>query len=413
MKKCLVDRIRIISKSLLIFIVLLVMCSYTFQPEWGFYSHRLINRMSVFTLPVELISFYKPHIDYMTEHAVDPDKRRYASKHEGSRHYIDIDHWDKLPFPNVPRDFEEALMKYSKIRFVSGMDSVYFDKQITKDSFILSTDYFGGIRLKIDYPTMVKYWKKVIKPMYYDDVWLLSGYDLDELFGTTYFQRNKIDVIIEDHFSEYGIIPYHLEDMQKRLTKAFESNNTTLILRLSAEFGHYIGDAHVPLHTTANYNGQMTNQLGIHAFWESRIPELFAESSWDFFVGKASYVDNKKDFFWKMIIDSHSLLDSALNVEKRLSETFDKDKQFCYDDRLGRTIRIQCPEYAAAYLAEMNNMVEVRMRDAIHAIGSAIYTAWVDAGQPNIMPEASAVITPEPIIIDKSLAPRPHEEFDE
>jgi hypothetical protein len=42
--------------------------------------------------------------------------------------------------------------------------------------------------------------------------------------------------------------------------------------------GHYIGDAHVPLHTTSNYNGQKTNQHGIHGLWESRIPEqLFDE----------------------------------------------------------------------------------------------------------------------------------------
>ncbi len=392
--------------------VITILMSFSYKPDWGFYSHRLINRMSVFTLPIELIPFYKKHIDYMTEHAVDPDKRRYASKHEGSRHYIDIDHWDKLPFPNVPRDFEEALMKYSKIRFVYGKDSLYFEKEMTKDSFILKTDYFGGIRLAVDYPTMVRYWKRMIKPLYYDDEWRLSGYDLDELFGTSYFQRNKIDVLIEDHFSDYGIIPYHLEDMQARLTRAFEANNTALILRISAEFGHYIGDAHVPLHTTANYNGQFTNQLGIHAFWESRIPELFAESQWDFFVGKADYIDNKRDYFWKMIIDSHSLLDSALNVEKRLSVTFDIDKQYCYDERLGRTVRIQCPEYAAAYNAQMNNMVEMRMRDAIHAVGSCIYTAWVDAGQPDLTPTPDAIIKPEPIIIDKTVAPRPHEEFD-
>ena len=71
----------------------------------------------------------------MTEHAIDPDKRRYATKHEGVRHYIDIDQWDKIPFPNVPRDFEEAIIKHCKIKFISGSDSLYFDKVITTDSF--------------------------------------------------------------------------------------------------------------------------------------------------------------------------------------------------------------------------------------------------------------------------------------
>ena len=56
------------------------------------------------------------------------------------------------------------------------------------------------------------------------------------------------------------------------------------ILRISAEIGHYIGDAHVPLHTTENYNGQLSGQEGIHAFWESRLPEMFSDE-FDFFVG--------------------------------------------------------------------------------------------------------------------------------
>ena len=106
----------------------------------------------------------------------------------------------------------------------------------------------------------------MIKPLYYEDEWRLSGYDLDDLFNTSYFLLNKIDVLIEDHFSEHGIVPYHLEITLANLTKAFENKDKASILRISADFGHYISDAHVPLHTTTNYNGQLTDQVGIHAF---------------------------------------------------------------------------------------------------------------------------------------------------
>jgi hypothetical protein len=377
---------------------------------WGFYGHRLINKMAVFTLPEELLGFYKKNIDYMTEHAVDPDKRRYATRHEGVRHYIDIDKWDKIPFPNIPRDFEEAIIKHCKIRLISGLDSVYFEKTISKDSFFLTCPNFGGINLSIDYQTFLKYWKKVIKPLYYEDEWKLSGYDLDELFNTSYFQTNKVDVLIEDHFSEHGIVPYHLEATLGKLTKAFELQDRASILRISAEFGHYISDAHVPLHTTSNYNGQLTNQVGIHAFWESRIPELFAEREYDFFVGKADYIENPRQFIWNIIIKAHSHLDSVLAVEKRLSQTFNSDLQFCYDERLGQTVRIQCPEYADAYTKALGSMVEEQMRSAIHATGSMIYTAWVNAGQPKIPQDNELVnIIDEPIIPDSKVKARPHD----
>lgn len=400
-------------KKVSVGILLLMGIGFSFgfsKPDmWGFFGHKLINRMAVFTLPPELFGFYKKHIEYMTEHAVDPDKRRYATKHEGPRHFIDIDKWDKIPFPNVPRDFEEAIIKHCQIRLVSGSDSLYFDKLITQDSFILTMNYQGGIRLSVDYPTFVKYWKKVIKPLYYEDEWRLSGYDFDELFETTYFQKNKVDILIEDHFSEYGIVPYQIEMHLSRLTYAFEKKDLQTVLRLSAEFGHYIADAHVPLHTTENYNGQLTGQVGIHAFWESAIPEMFAEKEFDFFVGKAEYIENPKDYIWQMITTAHSHLDSVLAIELRLSKTFDSDKQFCYDERLGRTVRIQCREYVEAYMRAMGNMVEEQMRSSILAIGSFIYTAWVNAGQPVL--ETTSLIdtfTP-PIIPDTNVKAREHE----
>lgn len=391
-------------------IVVMLLTAMVKPEAWGFYGHRLINRMAVFTLPPELIGFYKNNIEYMTEHAIDPDKRRYATKHEGVRHYIDIDQWDKIPFPNVPRDFEEAIIKHCKIKFISGSDSLYFDKVITTDSFFLHTNYLGGVHLRIDYPTFVKYWKKVIKPLYYEDEWRLSGYDLDELFNTSYFQQNKIDVLIEDHFSLHGIVPYHLETTLNKLTRAFEIKDRVAILRISAEFGHYISDAHVPLHTTTNYNGQLTDQVGIHAFWESRIPELFAESEYDFFVGKADYIENPRDYIWNIVIKAHGHLDSVLLVEKRLSKEFDSDLQYCYDERLGQTIRIQCPEYAEAYTKALGSMVEEQMRSSIHAIGSLLYTAWVNAGQPIIdASEPQLLVKEEPVVPDKNIKTRAHD----
>ena len=60
---------------------------------WGFYGHKRINRMACFTLPPEMFPFYKRHIDFISDHAVDPDRRRYAVDGEAQRHYIDIDHY--------------------------------------------------------------------------------------------------------------------------------------------------------------------------------------------------------------------------------------------------------------------------------------------------------------------------------
>jgi hypothetical protein len=114
------------------------------------------------------------------------------------------------------------------------------------------------------------------------------------------------------------------------------------------------------------------------------VPELFADEEYDFFVGKPEYIDNPADFFWRAVLASHSMVDSVLGMERELSRTFPSDRQMCPDMRNGLSVLAPCRDYAAAYQTALQGMMERRMRAAIHAVGSAWYTAWVDAGQPDL-----------------------------
>lgn len=359
------------------------------EEEWGFYAHRLINRMAVFTLPPELISLFKDKVNYVSEHAVDPDKRRYASSYEASRHYIDIDHWGEPPFDNLPRDWESALSKFTVIKAITETDTV------TVFSFPVGSAFdIDSVQLKL--PTLdtfkvskekyINTFDEIFIDQYYSESWTvmadryytaLTGEKAPALF-------KNIELIGVDRLSPYGINPYFLPKMQGRLQNAFENKNIPRIISYAAQMGHYIADGHVPLHTTENYDGQLTGQDGLHAFWESRIPELFAEQNFDFFVGKAEYIENKREYFWNIILKSHSYVDSVLTIEKRLRKSWDKGEIYCYDERLNRIVRTECKAYAAAYDQAMDGMVEDRFRASIKAVGSSWYTAWVDAGQPQV-----------------------------
>src|SRR5215212_7412070 len=99
-------------KKLVLFALFCVLGKQSFC--WGFYAHQRINYYAVFLLPPEMMVLYKPNIQFLTDHAVDPDKRRYAVAEEGPRHYIDIDHYGKPPFDSFPRKWEEAVAKYSE-----------------------------------------------------------------------------------------------------------------------------------------------------------------------------------------------------------------------------------------------------------------------------------------------------------
>ncbi len=379
--------------------------------NWGFFGHQRINRMAVFTLPPEMIGFYKQNIEYVTAHAVDPDKRRYASKLEAFRHYIDADHWGVAPFPNLPRRWTDALLRYMDVSVVTekndtlqlfGNNVVRIDttqKRLDKRTITLKSKgiqrIFHKDSLTLNYQTYRNFFAKNIESQYYDDAFIVAPDSLAKLFAAEKIPLKWKGIILKDHLTEYGIAPYHLELMQRRLTTAFKERNSQKILRLSAEIGHYIGDCHVPLHTTENYNGQMSNQVGIHGFWESRIPELFADNEYDYFTGKADYLPNFHGFVWKTITDSHALLDSVLLTEKDLVAKTSQDKQQCYEERLGVNVLVQCKDFARAWQTRMNGMVEARMRAAIRAVGCAWYTAWVDAGQPDLSKLDKPALTPE------------------
>lgn len=193
-----------------------------------------------------------------------------------------------------------------------------------------------------------------------------------------------VEKFTADTLQRYGILPWHMERMMARLTKAFMAGDQARILRLSSELGHYMADAHVPLHACSNHNGQFTGQHGIHGLWESRIPELLADEHFDYWTGKAGYIRNFRDFAWQVTGESARASDTVLWLEKQLSLRFPADRRYAYEIRKGTLVRNYSADYVRAYQALLGDMVERRMRGAIAAVAACWYTAWVDAGQPTL-----------------------------
>lgn len=270
------------------------------KKRWGFYAHKKINRLAVYTLPPEMFGFYKQNIQFITEHAVDPDARRYAVEGEAPRHYIDVDVYGDSAVYKMPRRWKDAVEKYS-----------------------------------------------------------------------------------EDTLQAYGIVPWHIQVMKFRLTKAFEERDAKRILKMSAEIGHYVSDANVPLHTTVNYNGQLSGQYGIHGFWETRLPEKFSDT-YNLFVGRAEYIEDPLAEAWKAVTNAHLALDSVFGFEKMLTEKMGDDKKFSFETRAGKTIQVYSDDFSTAYHNMLNGQVTRRMRASVKMTGDFWFTCWADAGQPDL-----------------------------
>jgi len=185
-----------------------------------------------------------------------------------------------------------------------------------------------------------------------------------------------------------GILPWYIEDLMDKLTKAFKEKKKTEILFIAADLGHYIGDANMPLHTSANYDGQKTNQKGIHALWESRLPELFGEN-YNFYTSDAKFIDDVQKETWQMIMSTHSLIDTLLLVDRELKKKVAEDKIY-KTDKDGKIIKskygqqVFSDEYAKQFHEALNGMVEKQMRESIIETANFWYTAWVNAGKPDL-----------------------------
>ena len=186
----------------------------------------------------------------------------------------------------------------------------------------------------------------------------------------------------EDTLQARGIVPWQINRMYFQLKDAFLLKDPQRILKASAELGHYVADANVPLHTTSNYDGQLTGQAGIHAFWESRLPELYF-GEYDFFVGKATHLDNVQLVAWQAIEQANKALDSVLRIEKQLFEK-SGDKKFNFETKGKQTVKVISEQYAKEYHALLSGMVERQFRSSVKMVGDIWFTAWVDAGQPDL-----------------------------
>jgi hypothetical protein len=277
----------------------LVFVAYRAQ-AWGFFGHRLLNRLAVYTLPPGMIGFYKANIDYLTVNATRPDSRRTVVPDEAPKHFLDVDRYGDSAEYKLPRKYADAVARYG-----------------------------------------------------------------------------------EDSLQRHGIVPWNVVAMKNQLTAAFKARDTDRILRLSADMGHYVADACVPLHTTKNYNGQLTGQRGIHGLWESRLPELLS-ADYDLFTGKAKYLENPTNAIWGAVIRSHAAVDSVLLFEKQMTAQMSGDQKFGYEQRGNNTVRTYSREFSRAYHAKLNGQVERQMRYAAALIGNFWFTCWVDGGSPDL-----------------------------
>lgn len=188
-----------------------------------------------------------------------------------------------------------------------------------------------------------------------------------------------------DTLVEYGYVPYQVVATKEHLTKAFKMKSADSILFYAADLAHYIADAHVPLHTTLNYDGQLTNQKGLHALWETVVPELMMEQQFNLATAhQARYLLQPEKEIWQAVRKSYALLPSVFGEEKAATQLFTEATKYRIQLRKGKEVKYYTSEFGREYGKRLLPSINERLLASSEMIADFWYTAWVDAGKPDL-----------------------------
>jgi len=177
-----------------------------------------------------------------------------------------------------------------------------------------------------------------------------------------------------DRVVEEGILPWATQTTFDSLQFYFEKNDWDNARRMASDLSHYVGDGHMPLHVTFNYNGQETGNKGIHSRYESRMISRYADSiSGE--VKPVEYITAVDSFVFGYLYQSNRLCDSILkadNIAQKAAGNSDSDI------------------YLASMWQNTSEMTQMLFSESTYALGSLIYTAWVRAGSPSLEATSSS-----------------------
>jgi hypothetical protein len=194
-----------------------------------------------------------------------------------------------------------------------------------------------------------------------------------------------------DSLRKEGLVPWEVTRVYGRLVHAFKHELRDSVLFYAADLGHYVADAHVPLHTTKNHDGQLTGQKGMHVLWESLVPEDQLPTYVLNQVEGVNYIAKPQDFIFQILLESHAMLPTMFQAEKEVRASLGESGSFEMVEKYGRQQRYYTKAFIQAYGAKVGVSVQKRMLLASSRVASFWFSAWKDAGSPAWVNQDAAV----------------------
>ncbi len=190
------------------------------------------------------------------------------------------------------------------------------------------------------------------------------------------FIHPNYDSIVAQHGTwfviDQGILPWATLRCYDSLKSCFRRGDWNRSALFAADLSHYVGDGHMPLHITLNYNGQETGQTGIHSRYETKMIARY-ESMITYTIDSVIFIDDVSNYIFNYLYLNYQYVDSIL-----------------FADSVATTMAgaVGSDSYYQHLWSGSQRFTTWLMKSGSEALINLIYTAWVEAGSLRMYPNS-------------------------
>jgi hypothetical protein len=175
-----------------------------------------------------------------------------------------------------------------------------------------------------------------------------------------------IAVYGEQFVEDNGYLPWATLAMYDSVVSCLERGDWTNAKKYGADLGHYVADGHMPMHLTRNYDGQFSDNKGIHARYEIEMIDRYHDQV-SYSGTPAAEVSNVTQYIFNYIYSNYAYMDSILIADDYAREM---------------TGGTSSELYYTALWERTEHLTNQLFGKASHALAELLYSAWIDAGRP-------------------------------
>ncbi|HEX5483848.1 MAG TPA: hypothetical protein VFZ08_14595 [Terriglobia bacterium] len=162
-----------------------------------------------------------------------------------------------------------------------------------------------------------------------------------------------------------GTLPWQIGEYSLRLTNDFRQQKWNQALEDAAALGFYVTEAHDPLQTTENHNGQLTGQTGLAARFGTELVDRYKNFIF-FRATPAVKINDPTEYAFQTVLEANTWVNRILFEDRNALDSLPD-----YND-----------DYYDRFYTSVSSILMQELGRAAHDAGSYWYTAWLNAGQP-------------------------------